>query len=161
MTFQVPDIDAAAKMSERSRRLYDKLARRGENMIFDQMTALYTLTAAIGVRTGRKDPIKEKSDRVLKWQWFNSETEHPVMAALAWKVQNHDKAVLATARTILDALEEYAEGGMRLLEEKVLNPYIDDDGHLHPPTGHELEIDLLAEVKKLAKQDNPFETAAF
>ncbi len=157
MAFQVPDPDATAKMSERTRKLYDKLAKRGDNTVFDQMTALYTLTAAIGVRLGRKDSIATKSDRVLKWAWFNDDKEKPVMAALAWKVKGHDIQVFSTAKGILDALEEFAEGGMRVLEERVLAQYIDRDGLLHPPTGIDhLEPDLLAEVNKLAQQDNPF-----
>lgn len=155
---QISDEGTSAKVSERFQSLFETLCNRGESVredtaVFEQYTGLYTLAAAIGVKLDvRREPVKSKKS--IKWMYFCSQNEVPVLMALAWAVSGRNLEVLGSARKILDAVEPYVEGGLEFIATEILDDYFNSDGSLNVPrnVSPPLELLLLTKINELAKQ---------
>lgn len=122
---------------------------RDNSVVFDQMTALYTLAAALGVHHGLKGELGGSARKSIKWQYFDSNSEVPVLMALAWSVSGRSVEVLQSARKIIDTLEPYVAGGIKYLMEEVLDEYFTPDELLDVPKDklHPFVLPLLSDLK--------------
>ena len=78
--------------------------------------------AVLGYRNGERRPITGKKVTVFRWAQFSSQTDVPLLKALAI-ASSEDVEVLLKQDNILDIAEEYANAGIHELRTSVLDEY--------------------------------------
>lgn len=132
--------------------IYDVLCR-GDS-IFDQMTNLFTLCAAIGHQNGM-DIKPENRKGIFRWTNLNAESDISVLTTIAWDSQKRDLAVLSDRKKIMDIACDYAEGGMQYLYENYFEDYV-QDGQLLRPEKLDIEFSLAQIIEGLRQNQSVF-----
>lgn len=141
-----------AYISKKWETIYDVLCR-GDS-IFDQMTDLFTLCAAIGHQN--QEPMQPENKKgVFRWTNLNSETNVSVLTAIAWDTQERELVVLSDRRKIMDIASEFAEGGMQYLYDNFFEDYM-QDGQLIRPEKLDIEFNLAQIIEGLRQKQSVF-----
>ncbi len=103
--------------------IYEKLtsrsSKKAEDFPFETMKDLFIVSACIGAKYDRYVEI-EKSKEIFDATLFNQKTEIPVLMSLAFcKARNLE--VLSDGRQILDIAQGWANGGIEILKNQLLN----------------------------------------
>ncbi|NVM20272.1 MAG: hypothetical protein HWN68_00645 [Desulfobacterales bacterium] len=141
-----------AHISKRWESIYDVLCR-GDS-IFDQMTNLFTLCAAIGHLNGEeKQPENKKG--IFRWTNLNSEIGVSILTAIAWDARDRELAILTDKRRIMDIACDFAEGGMQYLYDNFFEDHM-QDGQLLRPEKLDVEFNLAQIVEGLRQKQSMF-----
>lgn len=141
-----------AYISKRWESVYDALCR-GDS-IFDQMSNLFTLCAAIGHLNGEeKKPVDKKG--IFRWTNLNGEADVSILTAIAWNAKGRDLVILMDKRKIMDIACDYAEAGMQYLHDNFFEDHI-QDGQLLRPEKLEIEFNLAQIVEGLRQRQSVF-----
>lgn len=141
-----------AYISKKWESIYDVLCR-GDS-IFDQMTNLFTLCAAIGHLDGAQKQLENKKG-IFRWTNLNSESDISVLTAVAWDSNERDLSVLEDKRQIMDIACRFAEGGMRYLYSNFFEDHI-QDGQLLRPEKLDIEFNLAQIIEGLRQKQSDF-----
>jgi hypothetical protein len=134
--------------------LYDTLCR-GTDSVFNQMTSLFTLCAAIGHLIQEPRPLKKKVGK-FRWANLNQELDVSVLSAIAWDHENRELKVFSDNKRIIDIACDYAEGGMQYLFENFFEDHLMDNGQLNRPDKLDLEFNLAQIIEGLRQQHSIF-----
>jgi len=141
-----------AYISKKWETIYDVLCR-GDS-IFDQMTDLFTLCAAIGHQN--QEPVQlENKKGIFRWTNLNSETNVSVLTAIAWDARKRELAALSDKRKIMDIASEFAEGGMQYLYDNFFEDYM-QNGQLIRPEKLDIEFNLAQIIEGLRQKQSVF-----
>ena len=141
-----------AYISKKWETIYDVLCR-GDS-IFDQMTDLFTLCAAIGYQN--QEPMQlENKKGIFRWTNLNSETNVSVLTAIAWDTQERELVVLSDRRKIMDIASEFGEGGMQYLYDNFFEDYM-QDGQLIRPEKLDIEFNLAQIIEGMRQKQSVF-----
>ncbi len=133
--------------------IYDALCRGGDS-IFDQMTSLFTLCAAIG-HLNQNSKMFDKKQGKFRWVNLNQETETTILSAIAWDHKKRNLQILSDKKLILEIASEYAEGGMQYLYENFFEDYM-VNGQLNRPDKLDIEFNLAQIIEGLRQQQSIF-----
>lgn len=108
--------------------LYEKFTSRAikkaEDYPFETMKDLFIVSACVGARNNKYLEL-ERNKEIFDSSLFNPSTEVPVLLSLAYiKTKNFEN--LTEGRQVLDIVQGWANGGIRILESQLLN------GHRRP-----------------------------
>lgn len=103
--------------------IYEKLTSRSAKSIedypFETMKDLFIAAACLGAKQGRYVELN-KNQEIFDSTLFNQRTEVPVLFSLAFhKIK--DIHALSDSRKVLDIVQGWANGGIRILEEQLLH----------------------------------------
>ena len=149
--FESPD-NPMAYINKKWGNIYDELCR-GDS-IFDQMTNLFTLCAAIGHLNGKQKQLENKKG-IFRWTNLNSESDISVLTAIAWDSSERDLSVLEDKRKIMDIACRFAEGGMRYLYSNFFEDHM-QNGQLLRPEKLDIEFNLAQIIEGLRQQQSVF-----
>lgn len=149
-----PSDNPMAYISKKWKGVYDTLCK-GETAIFDQMTNLFTLCVTIGHLLDKSKPAENK-DGIFRWTNLHSETDVPVLTAVAWDFRERNMVVLSRNKEIMEICCDFAEAGMQYLHENLLEDYM-ENGQLDLPKKSNIEFDLAQEIEGLRQQQSVFE----
>jgi hypothetical protein len=103
--------------------IYEKLTSRSnkkaEDFPFETMKDLFIAAACVGAKYGRYVDIK-KTKEIFDGTLFNQKTEVPVLISLAYQKSN-DMEILYDGRQVLDIAQGWANGGIQVIEDQLLN----------------------------------------
>jgi dnd system-associated protein 4 len=92
------------------------------NAPFRTMKDVFMWAAVLGYRNGERQPISGKKVTIFRWAQFSSQTDTPLLKALAI-ADNDNVDVLISQDEILIIAEEYANAGIHELRASVLDEY--------------------------------------
>ena len=141
-----------AYISEKWKGIYEDLCKG--DTIFEQMTNLFTLCAAIGHQNQKHDELKNKKD-IFKWVNLNAETDIPILTAIAWDYEKRDLAVLSDQRKIIEITSEFSEGGMQYLFENFFEDHM-QDGRINRPAILDIEFNLAQIIEGIRQKRSLF-----
>jgi len=103
--------------------IYEKLTSRSlkkaEDFPFETMKDLFIAAACIGAKNEKFVEVN-KSKEIFDATLFNSKTEIPVLLSLAF-LKTKDLETLSDERKIVDIAQGWANGGIRFIEDQILN----------------------------------------
>ena len=103
--------------------IYEKLTSRStkkaEDFPFETMKDLFITAACFGAKYGKYKEIN-KSKEIFDATLFNQKTEIPVLVSIAYQ-KNKDLEILYDGRKILDIAQGWANGGIQIIEDHLLN----------------------------------------
>lgn len=103
--------------------IYEKLtsrsSKKAEDFPFETMKDLFIASACIGAKYDRYVEI-DKSKEIFDATLFNQKTEIPVLISLAFR-KTKNLEMLSDGRQILDIAQAWANGGIGILEDQLLN----------------------------------------
>ncbi len=149
--FEASD-NPSAYISKKWEHIYDVLCR-GDS-IFDQMTNLFTLCAAIGYQNDERHHLENKKG-IFKWINLNSENDIPVLTGIAWASENRNLAVLSDKKKIIEITSEFSEAGMQYLHENYFEDYM-QDGQFMNSDKLNIEFDLAQIIEGLRQKQSLF-----
>ncbi|MEO2069596.1 MAG: hypothetical protein ABGX27_08845 [Desulfurobacteriaceae bacterium] len=85
--------------------------------LFDTMKELFLVAAAVGYYNNKRVPLKRRKD-IFSKSIFDKETDIPFIYVLALA---GEKSKEVFQKDVLSVVEEYANGGIRILAEKFEN----------------------------------------
>ncbi|MBI3825589.1 MAG: hypothetical protein HY294_06320 [Candidatus Rokubacteria bacterium] len=89
----------------------------GEESPFKTMKDLFLVAACLGFQLNKRVPL-ERRQQVFAWSIFSPQDDIPVLRALAIAATG-DVKVLLDQGELLTIAEEYANGGISLIEQRV------------------------------------------
>lgn len=129
-----------------------KALKEGEAGVFESYKDVFMMAAAIGFKHGRRTPFESFAEPI-ELDVFSGKTDLPVINAIALQ-ETQDVTILleddGTYERKLNIVEEYANGGMEILKQ-----------HLLDSTGDPLDnlITLIYEQHNPeSREDDPLET---
>ena len=149
----MPDENPMAYISKKWKGVYDALCK-GETAIFDQMTNLFTLCVTIGHLMEKTKPLENK-EGIFRWSNMHSETDVPILTAVAWDFRQRNMDILSSNKQIMEIGCEFAEAGMQYLHDNLLEDYL-ENGQLDFPKKFNVEFALAQEVEGLRQQQSIF-----
>ncbi|KAA0245641.1 MAG: hypothetical protein DYG83_00950 [Candidatus Brocadia sp. AMX2] len=103
--------------------LYEQLVKRGsdnpDSYPFQTMKDLFMVAACLGARNNSFEEIKSSKD-IFNSDVFDEKTDVPVLAALAFQ-REKILSILNDERKILEIAQGYANGGINLVKEQIIN----------------------------------------
>ncbi len=103
--------------------LYEKLVKRGadnlDNYPFQTMKDLFMVAACLGARNNIFEEIKSSKD-IFNSDVFDEKTDVPILASLAFQKEK-SLSVLNDEKKILEIAQGYANGGIHLVKEQIVN----------------------------------------
>jgi dnd system-associated protein 4 len=103
--------------------LYEKLVKRGnedpENYPFQTMKDVFILAACIGAKNDEFISLQSSKD-IFSSDVFDIKIDLPVMSSLAFK-RTQDLDTLLDEKKILEITQEYANGGIHLVIDQIIN----------------------------------------
>jgi len=149
----MPDENPMAYIDKKWKGVYNTLCK-GESAIFDQMTNLFTLCVAIGhLLDATKTP--ENKEGIFRWSNMHSETDVPILTAVAWDHRERNMDILSRNREIMEIGCQFAEAGMQYLSDNLLEDFM-ENGQLDFPKKFNLEFALAQEVEGLRQRKSIF-----
>ncbi len=104
--------------------IYKQLTE-GNNILttpFRTMKDVFMWALCLGVQKGQRRALTGKKVTVFRWAQFDSQTDIPLLKAIAI-AESGDVSILLKRNDILTLAEEYANGGIYDLRENVLDEY--------------------------------------
>lgn len=92
---------------------------------FKTMKDVFMWAASLGYKRGERRPIAGKKLTIFRWAQFSSQTDIPVLKAIAL-ADGDDINVLLSQDEMLNVIEEYANAGIHDLRSRLF------DGHGQP-----------------------------
>ena len=142
----------SAYISKKWEGIYDVLCRR--ESVFDQMTNLFTLCAAIGYQNDNRLQLENRKD-IFKWVSLNPENDIPVLTAIAWSAEDRDLVVLSDRKKIIEIACEFSEAGMQYFYENFFEDHM-QDGRINNPDKLNIEFNLAQIIEGLRQQQSLF-----
>lgn len=141
-----------AYINKRWESIYDVLCR-GDS-IFDQMTNLFVLCAAIG-HLNRVTKKPEDKKGIFRWTNLNPNSDVTILTAIAWDAGARDLALLTDRKMIMDIGCDYAEGGMQYLHDNFFEDFM-QNGQLLRPEKLDVELNLAQIIEGLRQKQSVF-----
>ena len=98
--------------------LVSRSEKQAEDRPFSSMKDLFVLAACLGAREGRFKELGPSRD-IFSGQLFDSTTEIPVLAALAY-FRTEDLSVLSEPKRVVKIAEEWANAGIETVRQELL-----------------------------------------
>ncbi|SRR5258708_40246501 len=89
---------------------------------FKTMKDVFMFATCLGVKLGIRRSLNSKKLTVFRWAQFDSQTDIPLLKAIAI-AENSDVSVLLRRNDILTIAEEYANAGIYELRASLLEEY--------------------------------------
>lgn len=89
---------------------------------FRTMKDVFMWAVCLGIQQNKRRPLTGKKITIFRWAQFESQTDMPLLKAIAI-VANGDVSVLLKRNDILTIAEEYANGGIYELSDSVIGEY--------------------------------------
>jgi dnd system-associated protein 4 len=103
--------------------LFKLLTTDGESKIFNTYKDLFMMAACIGYKYGRREPFEQTSE-AIQWPVFNEQSDLPIINSIAL-METRDVNILMNDDETFDIkisiVEEYANGGLKLIQEKIID----------------------------------------
>jgi dnd system-associated protein 4 len=100
-----------------------KLLTEGEMAIFNSYKDVFMTAASIGFKYGKKEPFDQTSEAIA-WTIFSGQTDLPIINAIALNETEDVNILLNDDETFdrkFNIVEEYANGGLQILQERVVD----------------------------------------
>ncbi|MFZ3171658.1 MAG: DNA phosphorothioation-associated protein 4 [Carboxydocellales bacterium] len=110
------------RRSKDKEQIYQQLVR-GEDAPFMLLKDVFLMAACIGYKYARREPIAPGGEQI-PWSVFNDDADHAIVNAIALAETSELHVLLSTEDQMerkFNILEEYANGGIAILEQKVMN----------------------------------------
>lgn len=107
-------------VDEKAHEIY-KLLTEGNNVLttpFRTMKDVFMWAVCLGVQKGKRKPLTGKKVTVFRWAQFDSQTDIPLLKALAI-AESGDVSILLRRNDILTLAEEYANDGIYELQTNI------------------------------------------
>jgi len=117
------DRDTVA-IDEAAHEIYKQLTE-GNNVLtvpFRTMKDVFMWAVCLGVQQDKKKPLTSKKITVFRWAQFDSQTDIPLLKAIAIG-DSGDVSILLKKSDILNTAEEYANAGIYDLRDSLLGEY--------------------------------------
>ena len=142
--------DIRVRTDRHHRTLYNDL----RNFVAKDMHEIFFLCACLGFRVGKRKPLGRDGDDRF---WSSTITPEEYASFYAMVIESSDMnfSAIADDKSVIAAMEEYANAGMQILLENVLSGYTldrGDDLHLDGSCSKELPKVLLAYVYEKASE---------
>lgn len=142
--------DIRVRTDRRHRTLYNDL----RNFVAKDMHEIFFLCACLGFRVGKRKPLGRDGDDRF---WSSTITPEEYASFYAMVIESSDMnfSAIADDKSVIAAMEEYANAGMQILLEDVLADYTldrGDDLRLDGSCSKELPKVLLAYVYEKASE---------
>lgn len=89
---------------------------------FKTMKDVFLWAASLGYKRGERRPIAGKKLTIFRWAQFNSQTDIPVVKAIAL-ADGDDINILLSQDEMLNVVEEYANAGIHELRSSIYSQY--------------------------------------
>lgn len=89
---------------------------------FKSMKDVFMWAAVVGYQSGERRPIEGKREVIFRWAQFSPQTDIPLVKALAI-ASGEEFDVLLDRETILTIAEEYANVGIRELNQVLIDQH--------------------------------------
>ena len=112
------DTRDTVSIDETTHEIYKQLTE-GNNILsvpFRTMKDVFMWAVCLGVQQGKKMPLATKRVTVFRWAQFDSQTDIPLLKAIAIS-ESGDVNILLKRNDILNTAEEYANAGIYDLRE--------------------------------------------
>ena len=100
--------------------LADRSSKKPETAPFIVLKDVFMWAVALGVRSGKRLPLAGKKDDLFFWHQLSQDQDVPVLESIA-VAETGDVEVLAQGSQILLIAEEYANEGIRLLKQELVD----------------------------------------
>lgn len=98
--------------------LVSRSSKNAEKCPFATMKDLFLVSACVGAEQGRFEELKSGRD-IFSGEIFNVKIEVPILAALAYH-RTKDIEVLSDPRAVVDIAQGWANGGIHIVREELL-----------------------------------------
>ncbi len=118
------DIRDTVSIDETAHGIYKQLTE-GTNILsvpFRTMKDVFMWAVCLGVQQGKKMPLATKRVTVFRWAQFDSQTDVPLLKAIAI-AETGDVNILLKRNDILNAVEEYANAGIYDLRDSLIGEF--------------------------------------
>jgi|SRR5579863_9259957 len=118
------DTRDTVSIDETVHEIYKQLTE-GNNILsvpFRTMKDVFMWAVCLGVQQGKKMPLTTKRVTVFRWAQFDSQTDIPLLKAIAIS-ETGDVNILLKRNEILNAAEEYANAGIYDLRDSLIGEY--------------------------------------
>lgn len=124
MMTETTDARDTVAIDEGVHAIYKQLTEGNDivNAPFRTMKDVFMWAAILGYRNGERRSITGKKVTIFRWAQFSSQTDVPLLKALAI-ADNSNVDVLVNQDEILIIAEEYANAGIHELRASVLDEY--------------------------------------
>lgn len=140
-------------ISRKWHNVYKSLCKTGHRYhLFDRFTSLYTFCVSVGYTKDMSSPL-ENTFSLFKLEYVDSETEWPVMLAVAWKKCEENLDIFTDMKRVVQICDEYAEGGMQHLVNEILSDYMDSNQNIMSAKELEFEYNLALFVTEMQNQN--------
>jgi dnd system-associated protein 4 len=110
-------------IDKRVHNIYEQLTKRAaedpESFPFENMKSLFMAAACVGAKCNQFKELGSKDD-IFEAMYLDPDTEVPILAALAYHKEK-DIEVLKDPKRIIEIAEGYANGGITILSDQVLD----------------------------------------
>lgn len=117
------DRDTVA-IDEAAHEIYKQLTEGNNSLTvpFRTMKDVFMWAVCLGVQQGKTKPLTSKKVTVFRWAQFDSQTDIPLLKAIAIG-DSGDVSILLKKNEILNIAEEYANAGIYDLRDSLLGEY--------------------------------------
>jgi dnd system-associated protein 4 len=98
--------------------LTSRSSKKAEDHPFATMKDLFMMAACVGAQRGKFVELGPSRD-IFSGELFNSKTEVPVLAALAYH-RTKDVEVLSDPKRVIEIAQGWANGGIHIVREELL-----------------------------------------
>ena len=91
-----------------------------EDVPFGELKDVFLMAACLGYAHGKRKPLASGRRDIIRWETFSQQADVPVLFALAI-AESGDVEILDQRFEFLTIAEEYANTGIHLIAEHVLN----------------------------------------
>lgn len=121
---ETTDVRDTVAIDEGVHDIYKQLTEGNDivNAPFRTMKDVFMWAAILGYRNGERRSITGKKVTIFRWAQFSSQTDVPLLKALAI-ADNSNVDILMSQEEILIIAEEYANAGIHELRMNVLDEY--------------------------------------
>jgi dnd system-associated protein 4 len=101
--------------------IYKKLSEGSdpEDTPFGELKDVFMMATCLGYAKGKRKPLSGKRD-IIRWETFSRDIDVPVLYALAI-AETGDVEILDEGFEFLTIAEEYANSGIHILNDRILN----------------------------------------
>lgn len=116
---------------------------------FQQKADIFMFALALGVRNRKRSKLIDKKSEKIHVSYFSSEQKNyldmVVLYSNAWDLNSIDKSNEDTVQNMMSILEEYANGGLEIILDKI---------QAHPENTFEILKDLIDQELKAEVPDD-------
>jgi hypothetical protein len=147
-------MNMAGDIRVRTDRRYKTLYNDFRNFVVKDMHEMFFLCACLGYNEGKQKPLGRDGDDRF-WSSTITPEEYASFYAMVIESKDMDFSTIADDKSVVAAMEEYANAGVQILLEDLLEDYTmtrGEDVRLDPSCSKELSKVLLAYVNEKASQ---------